>query len=331
MELLILDLENVTEDELKKGIQQNCNTMSFMRSEIEKLKAVAEKAQKTKQIQKEASVEEKQPIIEQYVRNETDEDFEDEVEYYYSSFIKLTKEQLQDEDSVLETLPVRKNYRYKEILYRMKANILKQICEIKNFIFEVELTPSELQEFQEEILFEQEKLKVLDNQLNKKEEELLSEEKSDNKIIFVPTYSGNFHIFDEIEQSSQEYYDNYYSLFQSIKDGTFKGVKRFKNDETLKGICEVKENKVRIIFSRLSHDSYAILSAFVKKTTNDAGYRASLRNRAMDFYNAEEQLRSNLDNQEFLELNSQYEQELYNMLNVTSKEVQLKNTNKGGK
>ena len=133
--------------------------MSFMRSEIEKLKAVAEKAQKTKQIQKEASVEEKQPIIEQYVRNETDEDFEDEVEYYYSSFIKLTKEQLQDEDSVLETLPVRKNYRYKEILYRMKANILKQICEIKNFIFEVELTPSELQEFQEEILFEQEKLK----------------------------------------------------------------------------------------------------------------------------------------------------------------------------
>ena len=307
MEFIVLDLENATEEELKKGIKENCNIAQFMRSEVEKLRAVAEKAQQAKKIQKDIIREEAKPIIEKFVRNEKDEEFEDEVEYYYSAFKKLTKEELHDEEYLLDALPVRKNYRYKEILYRMIASIKKNIKEIKDFISTEDITLSELEEFREEVLNEEEKIKVLNAQINKKEE-LLEEETRENKLIFVPSYSGNFHIFDDIEESSQEYYNNYYSLFQSIKDGTFKGVKRFKNDESLSGICEVKEGKCRVVFSRLSRDCYAILTAFVKKTTSDMGYFASLRNRAAEFYNAEEKLKSNLSNEEFLKLNDIHEQ-----------------------
>ena len=313
MEYIVLDLDTATEDQIKAAIDCNVRTSRLMRSEIEKLRRVAESAKKTK---KPIIVE--QPISEEKeLKPEIDEDFENEVDYYLSQIKELKLANI-DEDFE-KAIPSRKHYQYERILNRLKLESLRTLKEIKDLLGEEGLTTEDISVFQSEYSLELKKIELINKALAPQKEEELGEEKTENKLIFVPTQGGDIRILEEIDSMPSEYYERFLGLFQSIKDGTFKNAQRFTGNNELAGLCEVKDFKVRVIFVRLNRDSYAVISSFIKKSDNDKAYRASVVRKYSEFLNMEQSLRANLDNEEFMALQATYEQELFNKLSPSSK------------
>lgn len=312
MEYIVLDLDTATEEQIKAAIDCNVRTSRLMRSEIEKLKRVAESAKKTKK-----TIIVEQPISEEKVlKPEIDEDFENEVDYYLSQIKELKLANI-DEDFE-KSIPSRKHYQYERILNRLKLESLRTLKEIKDLLGEEGLTTEDISVFQSEYSLELKKIELINKALVPQKEEL-GEEKTENKLIFVPTQGGDIRILEEIDSMPSEYYERFLGLFQSIKDGTFKNAQRFTGNNELAGLCEVKDFKVRVIFVRLNRDSYAVISSFIKKSDNDKAYRASVVRKYSEFLNMESSLRANLDNEEFMTLQATYEQELFNKLSPSSK------------
>ena len=252
MEFITLDLTDVTEEQLIAAIDCNNRISRLMRSEIEKLKHVAEAAKKAK----------KKPIPQSHQEQPTptktvvDEDFENEVEYYLSQIRELTLENIEEE--IENALPSRKHYQYERILNRIKLESLRALKEIKDLLAEEGLTIEELSVFQDEYNLELKKIELITKALQSQEETLEETSTKENNLIFVPTTGGDIRILDEIDSIPLEYHERFLGLFQSIKDGTFKNAQRFTGNNELNGLCEVKDFKVRVIFVRLSKDSYAV-------------------------------------------------------------------------
>ena len=322
MEFIELDLTTATEEQIKAAIDCNNRTSRLMQSEIDKLRRVAESAKKSK----------KTIIIQvepQEEKNETeiiDEDFENEVEYYLSQLKELKNSNIEDEFET--SIPSRMHYQYERILTRLKLESIRLIKEIKDLLAEEGLSLEDMNAFKEELDLELKKIELINKALEPVKETEQTSTKKDNKLIFVPTSGGDIRVLDEIDSIPYEYYDRFLGLFQSIKDGTFKNVQRFTGNNELNGLCEVKDFKVRVIFVRLSKDSYAIISAFTKKSDNDKAYRAAVIKKYNDFQLAESSLRKNIQNEEFLELHKTYETELFEKLSPTTKTPVLKK--KGG-
>lgn len=318
MEYIVLDLNQVTEDQLRAAIDCNSRTYHLMTSEIAKLKKVSDMARS------EISIEDELTNSPSQLEDTTsvDEDFENEVEYYYSAIKELSLDNL--EEQMLDSLPSRKNYQYQRILLRIKAEIMRNIKDLKDFLREEKISLVDALELKDEFLLEKEKISIIDQQLRAKqlglEEETISEE---NNLIFVPTTGGNIRVLEEIDRIDPEYYDRFNGLFQSIKDGTFKNVKRFSRNSDLAGLCEVKDFKTRVVFKRLNKNTYAIISAFIKKADSDKGYRNMLSSRYKDYQSMEQSLIENSGKEEFIDLNHQYEEELFTRLGQTFQPTKL--------
>ena len=309
MAFKFVDISDLTEGELIEIIEDNTKTASFTREEIRKLKAAAKPKMTTPTIIVDNSKKEEQPVVDR-------SDFEDEVEYYYSQVREIKP------DNILEKLhlcvPKRTNKNYEKIILRLKLESLRNIREINEIIREYGSIedPEDMKMFKDEIIFEQQKIAYYDQLLSpiKEEVEEIVEEETSNRMIFVPTNGGNIRILDEIDHIPDTFYESFVELFLSIKDGSFKNVKRFTNNNQITGLCEVKNPQVRVVFARLDENTYAIITAFVKKTQRDKAYSDNLKNKAADYKAISEILKRNLSNPEFLELHQQYEDELFRKL-----------------
>ena len=102
--------------------------------------------------------------------------------------------------------------------------------------------------------------------------------------------------------------ENYFYLLKT------EHLKRFNNNRELIGICEVKGLGTRVLFTRLGKNTYAVITAFLKKTTKDKGYMDLMKRKISSFNVMENFLRQHLDDEEFLKLNEEYERELFNIL-----------------
>lgn len=313
MEIIRVDLEDITEKRLLAVMNQNKKTISLMRKEIEKLQKASEGQEENEFVIKDTKELEKEPSEEESIEESTV--FEDEVNFYLSEIDSITEENLEEQ---LETaLPVRENYNYEKLLLRLKLELLKNIREVKELLGEEHknITKEDLQEFQEEIILNQRKIQGIEKALSKTKNQEEKKESVQNKLIFVPTTGGNIRVLEEIAKKiPNDYYEKFITLFDSIKDGTFKNVKRFTSNNALFGICEVKTSNTRVLFDRLDQHTYAIISAFVKKTTKDKGYQESMKKSIGDYKMMEEKIIANLDNEEYLNINSLYEEELYRIL-----------------
>ena len=309
MAFKFVDISDLTEGELIEIIEDNTKTASFTREEIRKLKAAAKPKMTTPTIIVDNSKKEEQPVVDR-------SDFEDEVEYYYSQVREIKP------DNILEKLhlcvPKRTNKNYEKIILRLKLESLRNIREINEIIREYGSIedPEDMKMFKDEIIFEQQKIAYYDQLLSpiKEEVEETVEEETSNRMIFVPTNGGNIRILDEIDHIPDTFYESFVELFLSIKDGSFKNVKRFTNNNQITGLCEVKNPQVRVVLARLDETTYAVITAFVKKTQRDKAYSDNLKNKAADYKAISEILKRNLSNPEFLELHQQYEDELFRKL-----------------
>ena len=309
MAFKFIDISDLTEGQLIEVIEENAKTAAFTREEIKKLKAAAKPKTATSSIIIDNSKTEEQPAVDR-------SDFEDEVEYYYSQVKEITPATISEKLHLC--VPKRTNKNFEKIILRLKLESLRNIREINEVIREYSSVedPEEMQMFKDEILFEQQKIAFYDQLLSpvKEEVEQVEEEEQSNRMIFVPTNGGNIRILDEIDHIPDTFYDLFLELFLSIKDGSFKNVKRFTNNAALTGLVEVKNPQSRVVFARLNENTYAIITAFVKKTQRDKGYVDSLKNKAADYKAISEIIKRNLSNPEFLELHQQYEDELFRKL-----------------
>lgn len=310
MEFIILDLDTATEEQLKAAVECNYRTFRLMSSKIETLKKANEQALKKAQQKKEETFHQEAPVEE--VVDDIDAEFEEEVAFFVSDVKKLPEEAI--EENIESVLPSRKHYEYERLLKRIIAELFKDYNEIEEYMLTESMEPEE----QEELLHDQtiflRKIKAISKQLTLTIEEITQTPVIENELIFVPTSGGNIRIFDELDHIPSNYYKKFESLFASIKDGTFKGVKKMQG--SLEGLAEVRDipSGSRVTFMRLDKNRYAVISAFVKKSDNNSGYQKMVENHYQSYRQQETALKANLDNPEFLELHKQYELELFRKL-----------------
>lgn len=298
-----IDYEQMCKDELLELEKQEQRVNETQR-EISRLKL--DKKTPSKEVVKEA----RQAVVQE---EQIEEDsFEDELAFYLNSYRQLSEDF--SEEELRAILPKKKHPKYKDILLRLSLESVKEIKEVTNMLRDNDVTDEE-----EEICFkvmdaEKRKIEFIRSRLvqSEKQEEIVEEEK--NNIVLVPTLSGNIRVLDDLEHIPSEYYDGFRELISSIVDGTFKGVKMFASNSQLFGISEVKAFKIRVVFTRLSDDTYAIITAFVKKTDKDKLYNESLNNKGREYRTLEPKLKENLNNREFMEENEKSVQQLWNIL-----------------
>lgn len=332
MEFVILDSKQVTEEQLIDAITENCKTATLMKKEIEKLEKTNNEYQLNQQNSETNSDLEKTKENESNALADVNIDFENEVDYYFELLDSIIlsdnmKEQIRD------VLPSEKKIHHEKLIMRLQMELLKNIKDIDELLEEekASLSKEDLEDFQCEIKLNKEKIAAIselktENQKNKKEY-------AENRLIFVPTTGGNIRVLEEIDDIDVDYLESFKGLFDSIKDGTFKNVKRFSSSNTkTSGISEVKDFKTRVVFDRIGKHDYAIITAFMKKNDNDKGYKVSLELKIKNYLNMKANIVSLLEQDEFIEQNSLLEQELFYKLSSQneSKAKSLRKENNNG-
>ena len=304
MEIRILD-PNSSLDEMIEVIEDNIRTTTLTREEISKLKLQSKRTKRQDIViqPKKKEITEKEPYC--------DIDFEEEMEYYLTDYKSLREDNL--EEDLLSILPSKKTYRYKDIILRLIAESLKEIKEVNELISRDNFNNEELADLRSVILLEKKKISILKEHLKHKDE-VETEEEVNNEIILVPSLTGNVKLIEDLEHIHPSNYEAFLELVESIKNGTFKGVKRFTNNVRFAGISEVRGFQVRIAFARIGKNKYALITAFTKKCDNDKGYRDSLTQKLSDYRLQEEKLKALADNEEFLRENELNVERLYNLL-----------------
>lgn len=305
-----IDLDNITEQELMDVLDKNKQHAINIKLKTKQLEEIAKKTKQEKYIKTQSE--------EIHLTNDSEEEteeysFEDEVDFYLNSLGSVTIE-MEDEE-IIRLLPSKKNSNYQNLLFRLKLEAIKSLESIHDLLLELpSLKESEAEYLKQEKLIERRKINAIDQVLtndNTKEEEIK------NKLVFVPTSGGNIRILEELQNISKEHYPSFLELIESIKNNTFKNVKRFSRvDKKMSGISEVRDisTGARVIFDRIGLDTYAIITSFMKKTSHNKGYQNQLTNKTLNYKNMLPAIKENLDNAEFMGQQQEYETELYNTL-----------------
>ena len=239
-----------------------------------------------------------------------EDSFEEAIDFYLLNY-RLLREGFTDNE-IRSLLPRKNHPDYVNILLRLSLESTKEINEIKELLKE-DISDDDRILCENLIIHEQRKIEYIKNRLFVSEDVSLEEEEEKNNIVLVPTLGGNIRIIDDLEHIPSDYYDGFKELIDSIVDGTFKNVKLLKNDNFMH-IFEVKAFKIRVVFARINENTFALITAFIKKSDTDKLYRESLFSKIRDYYLVEDRLKSNLSSQEFQEANSSYVNYMWNIL-----------------
>lgn len=298
-----IDYEQLCREEL--NILQNQETkISKLKDEISRLKL------KKTVVNKETVKENINEVI--LEEKKEDDSFKDEMNFYLLSYRQLSEDFTKEE--INEILPKKKNPKFKDILLRLSLESVKEIKEVKELLREEEISLEEKELCNKIIESENKKIDYIKSKLIVSDKEEIEEQEEKNNIVLVPTLSGNIRIIDDLEHIPNDYYEGFKDLINSIIDGTFKNVKTFSNNEGLIGISEVKSFKIRVVFKRLNDNTYALITAFMKKWDNDKLYQESLISKVKEYYLIESELKKLINDHEFMEENEKNVQQLWNVL-----------------
>ena len=298
-----IDYEQLCREEL--NILQNQETkISKLKDEISRLKL------KKTVVNKETVKENINEVI--LEEKKEDDSFKDEMNFYLLSYRQLSEDFTKEE--INEILPKKKNPKFKDILLRLSLESVKEIKEVKELLREEEISLEEKELCNKIIESENKKIDYIKSKLIVSDKEEIEEQEEKNNIVLVPMLSGNIRIIDDLEHIPNDYYEGFKDLINSIIDGTFKNVKTFSNNEGLIGISEVKSFKIRVVFKRLNDNTYALITAFMKKWDNDKLYQESLISKVKEYYLIESELKKLINDHEFMEENEKNVQQLWNVL-----------------
>ena len=316
MDFIKVDLEKVNLQELLLIMNKNHTLAIQKNEEIEKMNNFTNSKSTLFTIE--------EPKKEINVNNENIKvniDFEKKIEGYLQELKKITLDNI--DEKMAQILPEKEDYDYTRIIYRLQLEELKELYELEEFM-KVEkdnLSLEDKEEFELEKLLEEKKLLYLKNALLPEEEK---DEIIENNLIFVPTTGGNIRVLNELMAVPLEYRESFLEILKSIKEATFKNAKRFYNNANMTKIMEVRGFQTRILYERIAKNTYAIITAFIKKTNSDRGYLESIYQKAGDYFNIKEKIKSLLNDEEFLRMNKQYEEEIFNLLQKKNEKAKEK-------
>lgn len=217
--------------------------------------------------------------------DDEDEDEEEEFKYYYDNIKEAlndcnTKEEM--EKAIYDNLPVINNKNYCNIIRRIILELVNERNEYEALKDgEDERVIADLEK--EQKLFDY-LISLVRNHRNYEKTTYGSVDNVDNNIVFLTTTSGNIYAEGDLASIDPEYYAGFKLLLESIKDGSFRNIKRFSHaHNSLKGILEVKDFKIRVVFDRLKANTFIILDIFTKKSDCDMGYIEQVIRR-VDYY-----------------------------------------------
>lgn len=325
--MYIIDINDLTEKEIIKVMDENHKSSVLQKEEIKKL----EKINKQEKIQiitpvLSKTLEQKDINLKCEMQN-NDNEFEDEVNYYLTEIDNIKEDEINQK--LKKALPTKKNYNYTKILLRLKAEMLKNIKEIKELCEEEKetTTAKDLEEMKEYIMSYKEKINIIDNALIEKEEIIEDTETIENNIFYASTSSGNIRVLEEIDKIPIEYYERFLGLLNSIKEGTFKNVKRFTtiNNSTY-GLCEVRDFKTRVIFDRIGENDYVVVTMFIKKCDNDKGYIEPLKRKITEYKLYSDDIKEKLNDEEFISTQKNIDEEIINKLSEPIQKTKKRGT-----
>lgn len=241
--------------------------------------------------------------------------FSEDINYYLSMINGITDfENL--EEKIAGILPSKTEVNYHMVILRLKVELLKNIKEINELIDGENLSIDELQSFKQDIGLENEKintLAIIEERKNYKEVP-----KQENIIVFAKTAGENIRVLEEISSKAIDpaYYNDFKILFNSIKNGTFNGFKKFHSsgNSKIRGY-QLRKDDTRLVFDRVGDHTYVVITAFVKKCANDRDYKESLQNKLAEYSNQRKELINKLNDDSFIKQNQEYERILFQKLN----------------
>lgn len=301
MEIFIDTSKIIDEEELIKALKSNCKTASILRKEINK-------------IEKENEENETMIFDENILSTITPEVADEEnfeYEYYYSEIKKIERDKSENEiDKIInENLPSLENPNYDKIINRIKSEILSEIIELNNLLL---LSGDDIklqEEIKEMINVEKFKFSIINKGIESKD---IKKEKINNNLVFLKTESDNTYCLRDLNGIKREYYKSFKDLLMSIKNGTFKNVKRLTTTNSkLNSISEVRGFKTRVIFDRIDSKTYIILMCAVKKSDFDLGYQNLLEGRCFKYRCFKNTIFEKKDEDEFIKENMKIEEQLF--------------------
>lgn len=279
---------NMSVEEMKAAIKKNDATLRTLKN---KIKAMDEIQRDTSGFNAELMFDVEDDIDElEEIEDEISET--EEFKYYYDNMMDAINSDDDIEQAINDSLPVIENGNYINIIRRIILELIKEK--------DVYASLLEDKDTKEDAIKEIDKIDsmidIIKNHHTIKSEESSLITKTKNNIIFLKTVSGNVYAESDLASIDAEYYPGFKTLIESIEDGTFRNVKKFaSNHTTLKGIFEVKDHGIRVVFDKINKNTYIILDIFVKRATRDMGYVSSLVNRVANYRKEESTIKSQLN------------------------------------
>lgn len=237
--------------------------------------------------------------------------FESFVSLYLPDFLKLSGDITIND--LIKILPPKSNGYYKDLIYRLLIEVQKEINEFSSFDIS-DLSESDLCEYRELLDNNKRKIVLLKEALNFEYDNTDEVNQKLNEIVLVPTTGGNIRILEDLKKIPNDFYSTLYDLIKSIETGEFQGLKKLTNNGNVESIYELKGSIVRVLFSRISSNHYALITCFLKKVNFDNYYNSIITNASNLYNRSEETLREQLSNEEFMKQNDLYVEELFRVL-----------------
>ena len=243
--------------------------------------------------------------------NNTQEQEIIDVSYYLNQL-----EASSDFDNLGTILPHRNNVMYYNIINTIIVYYLKECNEYEEILANENLSLEEKDCFRKEIEIYRHKINKIINYRDSKDLKV-NDIRIINNLIYLPTILGNYYVLNDIKSIDYEYYASFLELLNSIIDGTFKNVKSIINNNKINYICEVKDFKTRVFFSKINFNTYLILGCMVKKVDTNSYYNSYLENRSIRLaqFLAQEQVLTDT----YLEAQNEITKELIYKLEVESR------------
>ncbi len=194
----------------------------------------------------------------------------------------------------------------------IKFNLYQEIVEYNKMLLSSD-NALEMTEINKQIAMLKRKIQLLE--YAREEEELIETSTEDNNIYFLTSTLGNIFFKESLRKNVPlDYYQAFKELLLTIKNGTFKGLKKLKDIPYF----EVKDFKIRIIFTHLEGNNFLILDAFMKKADTSIQISNILKNRASNIAKIKESICHSLTDPNFIATQNSYYEEIISMLDESN-------------
>ena len=314
MELQNVDLTKATEKELLSALENNAKVNNSNKEQIRKMENVS--------VPTSVEVKEKPSVVLPCTKKETKK--ENTLAKELDGYVQMVKSIGWDnlEANIDSILPDKNDPNYRNIIMRLKLEASKEIRGVDVFRLENQdgLGKEDLDDCNDIVEGYIGIISMLDEKLGEETNTLEDTDSDGNRLVFMPTKSGNMAVENDLKSIAQEYYGTILKLFKSIKDGTFKNDYGFDQTPKLKKLHTVCDQRAYVVYQKLSNDTYLIVSMYVKKSMRDKGCTSSLEARYTECRQMLDGIRENINNEEFMKLQKEYELDLFRRLGDTKED-----------